>query len=514
MSRGSGLALAAAALATAAASGAAPAGPGELVVAQYPLAVRAGAGSSVAPGAGFGEGGRLVLVSASGRARVLTAGFHSAADPELSFDGRRLLFAAKRAASEPWCVFEMELRGARAPRKVSCGAAGARQPVYLPTVYTLTPTSVEPWVQVAFVGDVPGERDEAGRLAHTSLWSCKTDGGSLRRLSFNLSNDADPAVLPDGRVVYSASLGAGGAGAARTALVGLNADGTDYQLYAGPEGLRVKRMPAPTASGHVVFVETDAAKGDGGGRLAAVSQRRPLHSHRVVSAETGGVYHSPSALADGRLLVSWRADAARGYGVYRLDPATGVREPVFDDPAWHDVQAKAVAPRPPPDARSSVVRDDDPLGTLYTIDVSIQEPGRDLPRARARRLRVVEGVAASEARPATRRLLGEIEIAEDGSYQVQVPANTPVALQLVDAGGAPLRTSGWLWVRNHAVQGCVGCHEDPERAPPNRLMQALRAPAPVLNPPLAERRPLASAPRSPADAWAGLVLWLDPGARP
>jgi hypothetical protein len=513
MSRGSGLALAAAALATAAASGAAPAGPGELVIAQYPLAVRAGAGSSAAPGAGFGEGGRLVLVSASGRARVLTAGFHSAADPELSFDGRRLLFAAKRAASEPWCVFEMELRGARAPRRISCGAAGARQPVYLPTVYTLTPTSVEPWVQVAFVGDVPGERDEAGRRAHTSLWSCRTDGGSLRRLSFNLSNDADPAVLPDGRIVYAATLVGSGAGAARTALVGLNADGTDYQLYAGPEGLRVKRMPAPSAKGLVAFVEADSAEGDGGGRLAAVSQRRPLHSHRVVSG-TDGVYHSPSALADGRLLVSWRADAARSYGVYRLDPATGAREPVFDDTAWHDVQAKAVAPRPPPDARSSVVRDDDPLGTLYTIDVSIQEPGRELARGRAKRLRVVEGVAASEARPATHRLLGEIEIAEDGSYQVQVPANTPVALQLLDAAGAPLRISGWLWVRNHAAQGCVGCHEDPERAPPNRLMQALSAPAPVLNPPPEQRHPSSDPGSASADVIGTFVRRLGAEGRP
>ena len=106
----------------------------------------------------------------------------------------------------------------------------------------------------------------------------------------------------------------------------------------------------------------------------------------------------------------------------------------------------------------------------------------------AKRLRVVEGVPATEAKPAARRLLGEIPLAGDGSFQVQVPANTPVQLQLVDADGLALRSSAWVWVRNHAAQGCVGCHEDPERTPPNRFMQALQAPAPLLNLPAEKRR--------------------------
>ena len=108
-------------------------------------------------------------------------------------------------------------------------------------------------------------------------------------------------------------------------------------------------------------------------------------------------------------------------------------------------------------------------------------------------------------------------IADDGSYQVQVPANTPVQLELLDAGGAAVRTSAWLWVRNHAAQGCVGCHEDPERAPPNRLMKALSAPAPVLNPPPETRRPLTDAhgrPLPSADAVHALVRSIEQGGQP
>jgi len=438
----------------------------------------------------------------------------------VSFDGKSILFAGKKTASDPWCVFEMKADGT-ATRQITCGEAGARQPVYQSTIYTITPTSVEPWVQVAFVGENPGERNEAGVAPNTSLWSCKTDGTALRRLTYNLSNDRDPAILPDGRMVYAGWLRSPGREAVyRVALLGVNEDGTDYQAYAGDQGLRVKQMPAATATGLVVFVEADRIEGDGAGRLASVSQVRPLHSYRSLSAEGDGLFRAPSPLPDGRLLVAWRpalrtaeragftpASAAGGsggaaqhppdevpYAIHRFDPATGAREKAFGETGWHSVQAKLLAPRPMPDARSSVVRDDDPEGKLYTIDVGIQAPGQALPKGAAKTLRVVEGVPAAADRPVVRRLLGEVPIAEDGSYQVQVPANTPVQLELLDASGAALRTSAWIWVRNHAAQGCVGCHEDPERTPPNRLMKALQAPAPVLNPPPAERRTLTDAP--------------------
>lgn len=491
--------------ATASAAAAAPPGKAAMVVAQIP----AGAGGPAGVRPDWGEGGRLVLVTPGERTRVLSASFHSAADPEVSFDGRSILFAAKKAASDPWCVFEMKADGT-GPRKVTCGAAGARQPVYQSTIYTITPTNVEPWVQVAFVGENPGERNEAGSAANTSLWSCKTDGTALRRLTFNLSNDRDPAILPDGRMVYAGWLRSPGPEPAdRVALLGVNGDGTDYQTYAGDQGLRAKRMPAPTTTGLVVFVETDRVGGDEAGRLASVTQVRPLHSYRSLTTEADGLFHAPSPLPDGRVLVAWRPAAGSvPFAIHRFDPATGARERAFAEPGWHSVQAKLIAPRPVPDARSSVVRDDDPEGRLYTIDVGIQARGRELPPGTVKGLRVVEGVPATAERPVVRRLLGEVPVAEDGSCQVQIPANTPVQLELLDARGSPVRTSGWLWVRNHAAQGCVGCHEDPERTPPNRLMKALSSPAPVLNPPPEKRRTLSDSRGTPPPSAAEVRVFV------
>ncbi|HVO13490.1 MAG TPA: c-type cytochrome [Vicinamibacteria bacterium] len=463
--------------------------PPPVVVAQVPAAALPAA--SLAGGtlrAPLGEGGRLLLVSADGSTHLLTAGFDSAADPDVSFDGQSILFAAKKEKADPWCVWEMRADGSDA-RRITCGKAGARQPVYQSTIYTITPTNVEPWVQVGFVGTDPDQIDEAGVAPNTSLWSCKTDGSALRRLTYNLSNDLDPVILPDGRMVYAGWLRHDPARATqgRVALLGVNEDGTDYQTYAGEQGLRVAQMPAPTADGRVVFVESDSVGGDGAGRLAAVDQMRPLHTYQALSGDGDGLFRAPSALPDGRLLVSWRKDAAATFTIQRFDPKTRAREKVIEDPAWHSLQARLLAPRPMPDARSSVVREDDAAGKLYTIDVNIHDLGDQLPPGSARSLRVVEGVPRA-AQPPWRRLLGTIPLAEDGSFQVQVPANTPVQLQLLDADGLAIRSSAWLWVRNHAAQGCVGCHEDPERTPPNRFVKAVQSPAPLLDQPPEKRR--------------------------
>jgi Hydrazine synthase alpha subunit middle domain len=469
---------------------------GTLVLTQAPAsASRSAALAGGVLRSGWGAGARIVRISPRGDVTVLTRAFESAADPDVSFDGTRILFAGRKEPGGSWCVWEMNADGT-GTRQITCGGGDCRTPVYLPPIYTLTPTTTEATNRVAFVGTEPGETNEYGVGPKTSLYSCKLDGSSLHRLSYNLSSDVDPYVLHDGRMIFSAwlrhSLDRGPQG--RVALLGMNIDGTDDQIFAGDEGLRVKQMPTETTEGLVVFVEANAVEGDGSGSLGAVSLRRNLHSYRRVTGEGDGFFHSPSPLPGGRILVSWRpGDGTGTHGVYSLDLATGRRQRVFDDPGWNDMQAKALSPRAAPDARSSVVKEDDAIGSLFALDVGINglDP-RDFPAGTARTLRVLEGQArrSPNAVPplATRWLLGEVPLAEDGSFQVQVPANVPIQLQILDGDGLALRSSAWIWVRSHVNQGCVGCHEDPERTPPNRFVKAVQTPAPVLNPPAGKRR--------------------------
>ena len=146
--------------------------------------------------------------------------------------------------------------------------------------------------------------------------------------------------------------------------------------------------------------------------------------------------------------------------------------------------------RPRSDGRSSVVSANDPLAKFYCMNVYLSELEERtwLARGSVKTLRIIEGIpaplpegsgqprAAAAPQLAARRILAEVPIKQDGSFQVTVPASTPIQLQLLDEQGMALRSCGWIWARNHQAQGCIGCHEDPELTPPNRIPLALNDP--------------------------------------
>ena len=84
--------------------------------------------------------------------------------------------------------------------------------------------------------------------------------------------------------------------------------------------------------------------------------------------------------------------------------------------------------------------------------------------------------------------LGEVPIEKDGSFNIEVPANTPIELQTLDVHGLALRTCSWIWAKNHEPRGCIGCHEDGELTPANRFQKAFARPSVVVCPPPAKRR--------------------------
>lgn len=498
-----------------------------LVVSQLPLQAERDKSRFVSQGClrtGYGDGARLILVFPDCSTRVLTGDFASATDPALSFDAKRVLFAAKRKLTDCWNIYEITLETFKI-RQITKDVGNCRSPCYQSTLYTIV--SPQPWYQITFVSDGAGAVNECGSMPATDLYSCMPDGSAVRRLTFNLSSDMDPTIMWDGRLLYAgwqrSTLRHGMAG--RVSLFGINIDGADHAAFCTEEGKRIKHMPCTTRGGLAVFVEADSVPWDGSGQLACVTLRRPLHSYRSITSPSDGLFHSPSPLPDGGVLVSRRpADGTGTHGVYRLDPSSGRFQVLFDDSRYHDIQAKLVVSRQEPDGRSSVVTEDDPHGQLYCLNVytsDLPDPTW-MPRGSLRRLRVLEGIpfsnkphntdnvaphvpdgspeakaadvcspgsaGGSVPRLAQRRFLGEIPVAEDGSFKIEIPANTPIELQILDSEGMALRSCSWIWAKNHEPRGCVGCHEDSERTPENDLVKAMSRPAISLCLPAERRR--------------------------
>jgi hypothetical protein len=374
-----------------------------------------------------------------------------------------------------------------------------------------------PSYQITFVSDAADELNEYGPFPATNLYSLRFDGSGLRRLTYAVSSSYDPYQMQDGRIVFSnwqrSQMERGSQG--RIDLFGVNLDGTDYAAFSGLQGRRIKHMACTTPKGMVVFVESDKVPWDGAGNLATLSLRRNVHSYRAVTTPADGLFHSPSALPDGSILVSRRsADGSDTHAIYRLNLETGHRTLVFADPAYHNIQAVALAPRPEPDGHSSVVEDDQNWSKLYCLTVYQSDLKADwMPPGTAKRVRIIEGVPRSgaslrdylgngphrgDAVPGStrdslsgmvqKRLVGDVELDEDGSFHLLVPPNIPIQIQVLDENGMALRTSAWFWAKNKENRGCIGCHEDHELTPENVFPKALSHPAAQLTLPPERRR--------------------------
>ncbi len=448
------------------------------------------------------DGARVVVVSTDGNVRVLSQGFVAAADPNVSFDGERVLFAGRKAGADRWRIWEIGVDGSGL-RAVSPEHLDARSPMHVPTLFTLE--SPQPWFTMVFVARAQ-TTNEAGKPSASSLYNVKLDGTDLRRMTYNPNHSFDPFQMRDGRVIYAAERQPDepGTGGARTSLYAIHIEGADVERYAGDGGPRLRQMPCATPGGLVITVDSERPAWDGSGQLGCAEERRPYTTHRALTNDPQVVYLHPSPLERNRILVSRRAaEGPVNSGVYRFDADTGAAEPVFDTAEFHDVQAVAVQPRPRPDGHSTVVTMADTYGTFYGLNAYTADPKRDgqLKPGEIKRVRFIEGVVedgggrdargpgAGAAGPhVARRLIGEAPVEADGSFNVTVPADVPLKIQTLDERGLALATSGWVWVRPKEVRGCIGCHEDPELTPENEYVQALRRPSNSLQVRVEDRR--------------------------
>jgi formylglycine-generating enzyme required for sulfatase activity len=131
--------------------------------------------------------------------------------------------------------------------------------------------------------------------------------------------------------------------------------------------------------------------------------------------------------------------------------------------------------------------------TVYLVDVYAGEGLAGVPRGTVKQLRLFTyhfnyfGTSAlgdpigADGPWDVRRVLGTVPVDADGSAYFTVPANTPIALQPLDADGQALQLMrSWFTGMPGEQVSCVGCHEREWTTPPVQPLYALRRrPSPI-----------------------------------
>jgi len=460
-------------------------------------------------------GARLVKLSPPTASGKLTTICCDQAGPEyanidissydISFDAKQIVFAGNLGNGERYGLFLLTLADGSVKQLASDPQKDYVSPIFLPgdKILFMTNNVVEQ--------GAPQHMDEYERGTTSQVGVMNIDGTAEELGPRNLSHRSHPALMSDGRVIFTNwdHLGPENAGH----LMIMNSDMTGLREAFGKEGsspanstvsaeeispgrfIAIATSRDRTLQSGALFdirlgqtstadgvLRADTAMSEANASYVNLTPDVPLD--REPSADTIGRYHDAMALnAKDKpdLLVSWAdgpvetsvlsaAGVNANFGVYLYDPVTLQRHPILDDPNLWDVYPKALEPRTAPASTGSQV--DMSLATgqamvgsmnVYTSTLHTFNSGE------VYGVRVMEGFSSEEGFPRMfgttmfegHANLGVARVADDGSWLAKVPANVPLHLQAVDVYGMSLFNEPvWFSARSGESRVCGGCHED------------------------------------------------------
>jgi len=388
-----------------------------------------------------------VFLQDGSRRRPLVPGFAASADPAVSFEGTRVLFAGKRNAQDAWQIWEVELGGDTPQRVTSCVEDCVR-PLFLPDdrVVYAKKTGRRFVVEVADLAD------------------SKTVRPALQ-LTYGPGNTLPSDVLRDGRILFESSYPLGRDGVAE--LYTVYSDGSGVEAYRCDHG-RTRHSGKQVGSGDIVFATSLRKSAAGLGRFTSARAQM-----EVISAPTGDYAGDVVETPAGDWLLPWRPDEKSYFQIKRWAPGAGNLVPMVADRAANVVQPTIVGERATPKRHPSGLHDW-PNANLLCLNAYTSQY-----RFGAGSIRSVRMYTRDDSGNA--KLLGTAPVERDGSFFAQVPTEQPLQVELLDASGKTLkREAGWFWMRHGEQRACVGCHSGPETSPENAVpMVLLKSTTPV-----------------------------------
>jgi len=432
--------------------------------------------------------------------------------PELSYDGTKVLFAMRRnAQTDGFHIFQMNVDGSGLTR-LTDGNCNDVDPAYLPDG------------RIIFCSDRAGYHEFYHQERSRVIYVMNADGSDIQQVTFNPNQDYEPLPLQNGFVTYASYrfyAQDGSPGPVRgerflqrieTVLRAIRPDGSGDDLFYGAMrgSYYAPLLPTPDSlqyqgkhpRGHLVGVSISQQKEMADGRIAGITPagltmidpalkrtdcERPVYPEILNLAGGEEVYihnhddmnphgrfttpypavsaSEPEAEKDDWLYVShapWYDLRRNGYGIYLFNATTRRKVLVYDDPNMSDVDPVPVYSRPVPRILAPSITPGKATGRIYCVSVF----NSDLPfdHSTVKYVRVIaarqQGLTMNGNASFRTRILGQVPLEKDGSFHVEVPADTPLRFVLLDADEQPvIHESEFNYVRPGELKGCIGCHE-------------------------------------------------------
>ena len=393
------------------------------------------------------SGSRIVALNpnrSGEKIKVLSEDFFSACSPEISYDGKSMLFAAQKKQNDKWQIWEMNLNDLKV-KQITAFSEDCIDPAYLPGERLVFSKFTE---------------NDTVKKGH-SLFTGNLDGSEISQITFNPHAYFASTVLQDGRILaISKQLYPDQKDGM---FMVLRPNGTKQELfYQGLNGSDILSRGWETNNGKVYFIESDN-KDKKSRNIISVNYNRPLHSKVNISSGINGDFYTVSQLQEGSLLVSYRSSDNDRYALYEFDEENKtLGKVIFKDENYNILEAVVVKkkerPRKLPDELDMNIN----TALLLCQDINftdIQSVVDTSSTSNAVRIEVM-GIDSS---------LGIVDVENDGSFYLKVLADIPFRIQTINENGQVVNGPGsWIYLRPNERRGCVGCHEDHEQVPYNR----------------------------------------------
>ena len=398
-------------------------------------------------------------------------------DPQVHYDGAKILFSWRKAGTDYFHLFEMNIDGSGLSQLTS-GEYDDYEPSYLADGdIVFVSTRCKRWVNCWMT--------QVGVMHR-----CKADGSDIRLISPNTEHDNTPWPLADGRLLYMRWEYVDRSQVEYHGLWTMNPDGTGQSIYFGNQlswtvMLDAKPIPgsrkiiASFSPGHGVnehagiatIVSPDAGPDD-------PSFARPLHKGKHTRDPYAFAENCVIAARDSEIVL---LDGSGAIEVLYKHPGAPIHEP---RPIHQRERERTLQPRTAPASST---------GRMILADVY---NGRNLPgvnRGDIKKLLILESLPKPvnfSGGPdlvswlgtfTLERVLGTVPVEADGSAYFEIPADRQLFFVALDESDLSVkRMQSWCSVRPGEVLSCVGCHEHRGKTPENKSapqLAALRRPA-------------------------------------